>query len=183
MNRYKSLLPAVILVLCCASLAFADDFTSSTGETHALSLTSGTASYSDVNVTKTGDATVSSDSDTGYNSTGSNAAVFAKGGAKLTITGTSSTITSNSLGGHAVFSYGGKSGDGTKITISDTTITTTSGDSSGLMVTGGGIINATNLTVTTSGSSSSAIRSGKGGGTITVTGGTYTATARTLRPS
>ena len=40
------------------------------------------------------------------------------------------------------------------------------------MVTGGGIINAENLTITTSGGSSAAIRSDKGGGTITANKGT-----------
>ena len=42
------------------------------------------------------------------------------------------------------------------------------------MVTGGGVIEASNLTITTSGGSSAAIRSDRGGGTINVTGGTYT---------
>ena len=43
------------------------------------------------------------------------------------------------------------------------------------MATGGGVINAENLTITTAGGSSAAIRSDRGGGTITVSGGTYTA--------
>ena len=42
------------------------------------------------------------------------------------------------------------------------------------MVTGGGTLNATNLTVETQGNSSAAIRSDRGGGTMNVTGGTYT---------
>ena len=42
------------------------------------------------------------------------------------------------------------------------------------MTTGGGITNAKNLTVTTSGQSSAAIRSDRGGGTVNVDGGTYT---------
>ena len=44
------------------------------------------------------------------------------------------------------------------------------------MVTGGGILNATNLTVSTSGISSAAIRSDRGGGTLTVNKGTYKTT-------
>jgi len=42
------------------------------------------------------------------------------------------------------------------------------------MVTGGGTINASNLTVETQGGSSAAIRSDRGGGTIIVNGGSYT---------
>jgi hypothetical protein len=42
------------------------------------------------------------------------------------------------------------------------------------MTTGGGITNAYNLTVTTNGQSSAAIRTDRGGGTVNVDGGTYT---------
>ena len=42
------------------------------------------------------------------------------------------------------------------------------------MTTGGGITKASNLTVETSGQSSAAIRTDRGGGTVTVDGGTYT---------
>ena len=42
------------------------------------------------------------------------------------------------------------------------------------MVTGGGTLNAGNLTVETQGNSSAAIRSDRGGGTLTVDGGSYT---------
>lgn len=39
-------------------------------------------------------------------------------------------------------------------------------NSDGIMTTGGGIMNATNLTINTSGISSAAIRSDRGGGTV-----------------
>lgn len=42
------------------------------------------------------------------------------------------------------------------------------------MTTGGGTMNAENLTIHTTGNSSAAIRSDRGGGTVTVTGGSYT---------
>ncbi|MBQ6973082.1 MAG: hypothetical protein IJP86_12105 [Synergistaceae bacterium] len=156
----------------------ATTYTSTTAGTHALSLTSGSATYSNITVTKTGDATGSSDGTSGYDWTGSNAAVFASGGGTLTIT--SADISSSAVGGNAVFSYGGNlsgsnSGNGTTVAISDSTITTTKNNSGGIMATGGGIINASNLTITTAGGSSAAIRSDRGGGTITVNGGTYTA--------
>ena len=46
------------------------------------------------------------------------------------------------------------------------------------MTTGGGIMNATNLTVLTSGTSSAAIRSDRGGGTVNVDKGTYKTTGK-----
>ena len=125
-------------------------------------------------VTKSGD----SDGGDSCNFYGLNAAVLAKGGANVTIVG--GTITSDASGANGVFSYGGNggqngaAGDGTTVNISDTVITATGDGSGGIMTTGGGITNATNLTVTTSGRSSAAIRTDRGGGTVNVDGGTYT---------
>ena len=126
------------------------------------------------NVTKAGD----SDGGDSCNFYGLNAAVLAKGGTTLTISG--GTITSDASGANGVFSYGGNggqngaAGDGTTVNISDTVITTTGDGSGGIMTTGGGITNASSLTVTTSGRSSAAIRTDRGGGTVNVDGGTYT---------
>ena len=83
-----------------------------------------------------------------------------------------------------MFSYGGSAttqnstSDGTTINISDSTITTSKNNSGGIMTTGGGIMNATNLTINTSGISSAAIRSDRGGGTVTVNKGTYKTTGQ-----
>lgn len=109
---------------------------------------------------------------------GLNAAVLAKGGAAVSITG--GTVESDADGANGVFSYGGNggrngaAGDGTTVNISDTVITTTGNNAGGIMTTGGGITNAANLTVTTGGRSSAAIRTDRGGGTVSVTGGSYT---------
>jgi hypothetical protein len=46
------------------------------------------------------------------------------------------------------------------------------------MTTGGGVMNAENLTITTAGTSSAAIRSDRGGGTVTVNKGTYKTTGK-----
>ena len=79
-----------------------------------------------------------------------------------------------------MFSYGGNgaqngaSGDGTKVIISDSKITTTGDGSGGIMTTGGGITEAYDLDIETSGRSSAAIRTDRGGGTVTVDGGSYT---------
>lgn len=64
--------------------------------------------------------------------------------------------------------------DSGAINITDTIITTSSNNSGGIMVAGGGTLNATNLSVETSGNSSAPIRSDRGGGTLTVEGGSYT---------
>ncbi|MDD6244899.1 MAG: hypothetical protein PUB03_04490 [bacterium] len=100
-----------------------------------------------------------------------------KDGANLTLKNI--TVTTNATGANDVFSYGGSattnnaSSDGTTVNISDSKITTTKDNSGGIMTTGGGIMNATNLTIKTSGTSSAAIRSDGGGGEVNVNKGTY----------
>lgn len=124
------------------------------------------------------------DSDGGDNTSfyGTNSAILAKSGATLNIK--NATITTNANGANGVFSYGGSattsnsSSDGTTVNISDSKITTTKNNSGGIMTTGGGVMNATNLTINTSGVSSAAIRSDRGGGTVTVNKGTYTTTGQ-----
>mgnify|MGYP004662034425 CR=1 FL=1 len=68
--------------------------------------------------------------------------------------------------------------DGTNITISYSKITTKKDNSGGIMTTGGGTLNANNLTINTSGTSSAAIRSDRGGGSVNVTKGTYQTTGK-----
>lgn len=125
-------------------------------------------------VTKTGD----SDGGDNCNFYGQNAAVLVEGGSTTTLTNLN--VTSDAKGANGIFSYGGNGGqnggdgDGTKVIIKDTIITTTGDGSGGTMTTGGGTTNAYNLTVTTNGQSSAAIRTDRGGGTVYVDGGTYT---------
>ena len=126
----------------------------------------------------------SGDSDGGDNTSfyGTNSAIIAKGGAILTIK--NATITTDATGANGVFSYGGSattnnsSSDGTTVNISDSTITTSKDNSGGIMATGGGIMNAENLNINTAGTSSAAIRSDRGGGTVTVDKGTYKTTGK-----
>jgi len=109
---------------------------------------------------------------------GVNAALLVKGGSTTTIMG--GMITSDGTGANGVFSYGGNGGhnggqgDGTTVVIEDTKITTTGDGSGGIMTTGGGVMKAKNLTVNTSGRSSAPIRTDRGGGVVTVEGGSYT---------
>ena len=116
------------------------------------------------------------DSDGGDNCSfyGLNAGILVMGGSSATITG--GTVKTSASGANGVFSYGGNGagGDGTAVTVSDMTITTTGDGSGGIMTTGGGITYANNLTVETSGRSSAAIRTDRGGGTVLVDGGSYT---------
>ena len=155
------------------------EFSSTSSDENAISASGNiTATLSNINVTKTGD------SDGGDNTSfyGTNSAIIAKGGAKLTIK--NATITTDATGANGVFSYGGSattnnsSSDGTTINISNSTITTNKDNSGGIMTTGGGIMNAENLTITTAGTSSAAIRSDRGGGTVIVNKGTYKTTGK-----
>ena len=140
-----------------------DTYENSTDEEHAITADGEEASYSNIAVVKTGEA--SGDEADFY---GANAAIFATNGATLTL----SEITVDTDGTHAngVFSYG----EGTTVNISDSVIETSGNCSGGLMTTGGGTMNASNLLIHTTGNSSAAIRSDRGGGTVNVTGGSYT---------
>ena len=57
--------------------------------------------------------------------------------------------------------------------MTDSTVSTTGDHSGGIHVTGGGELTAWNVDVETQGNSSAAIRSDRGGGTLTVEDGSY----------
>ena len=150
-------------------------FTSTAADENAILVnTADEVTISNSTVDKTGDSDGGDDS----NFYGKNAAVLVEGGSTTTLTNL--TVTSDAKGANGIFSYGGNGGhngsegDGTKVIIKDSIITTTGDGSGGTMTTGGGITNASNLTVTTNGQSSAAIRTDRGGGTVYVDGGTYT---------
>ena len=137
------------------------NYSSTTDLESALLVTAGTSTLNNITINKTGDA---SGDDADFYGTNAGILVY---NATLNIKG--GTIITNGSHANAVFAYS----KGT-INISDATINTTSNNSGGLMATGGGVINANNLTIETKGNSSAPIRSDRGGGTITVNGGTYT---------
>lgn len=132
------------------------------------------SNLSNITVNKTGD------SEGGDNTSfyGINSGIIAKNGANLILKNI--TVTTDAKGANGVFSYGGSattnnsSSDGTTIEISDSKITTQKDNSGGVMATGGGILNVSNVIVDTAGISSTAIRTDRGGATVTVNGGTYT---------
>lgn len=108
-------------------------------------------------------------------STGGDSASFYGVGAAALVTGGTLTIENTEIstdaeGGAGVFACG--SG---VATVKNTVISAKKGTSGGIHVAGGGTLYAENLTVTTEGASSAAIRSDRGGGTMVVNGGSYTA--------
>ena len=121
----------------------------------------------------TTDATVTGET---YESTGDDENALRVTGATVTLDGVTinktAGATSNTENGDF---YGMNAGflatDGATVTI-----TTTKDNSGGIQTTGGGTMNATNLTVNTAGNSSAAIRTDRGGGTVVVDKGTYTST-------
>ena len=150
-------------------------YASTASDENALLITSSEeVTVSNPTITKSGN----SDGGDSCNFYGLNAAVLVKDGADATITG--GTITTDASGANGIFSYGGNGGrngaegDGTTVSIRGTKIVTTGSGSGGIMTTGGGITYAYDLDVTTSGQSSAAIRTDRGGGTVVVDGGTYT---------
>lgn len=122
-----------------------------------------TVSLDNIMVNRTSTDSTGGDSSSFY---GIGSAILATDG---TLNLTNSTITTDAAGGAGVFAYGNG-----VITISDSTITTTQNTSGGIHVAGGGTLHASNLIIETNGESAAAIRSDRGGGTMTVDGGSYT---------
>lgn len=155
-----------------------ENYSSSSSDENALLISNAEITLTDINVTKEGDSN-GGDNTSFY---GTNSGILAKDGANVTID--NATIETNANGANGVFSYGGSAttnntnSDSTTITISNSKITTTKDNSGGIMTTGGGTTIAKNLTINTSGTSSAAIRSDRGGGTVTVDGGTYKTTGK-----
>ena len=192
MNKYKTmkkilaciLASVMIYGLCACSGQSADDsaadasgyltkeditvnetFSNDADGEHAIEVNGESAEYSNIGVTKTGNA--DGDEADFY---GENSAVFTTEKGTLTIT--DSLIETNGTHANAVFSYG----EGTIVNIANSVIETQGDCSGGLMTTGGGTMNAENLTINTSGRSSAAIRSDRGGGTVNVSEGYYKTT-------
>lgn len=153
-------------------------YESSNSDENAILVSSSTTTLKNITVNKTGSSN-GGDSTSFY---GTNSAILAKDKAVLNLDNV--TITTDATGANGVFSYGGSattnnsSSDGTTVNISNSKITTSQDNSGGIMTTGGGVTNAYNLEITTSGTSSAAIRSDRGGGEVNVDGGTYKTTGK-----
>lgn len=154
------------------------EYKSSSSDENTILVSNGTSTISNITVDKTGD------SDGGDNTSfyGTNSAILAKDGSTLNLDNI--TVTTDATGANGVFSYGGSAttnntnSDGTTVNISNSKITTKKDNSGGIMTTGGGVMNATNLEISTSGTSSAAIRTDRGVGTVTVNKGTYKTTGQ-----
>ena len=145
--------------------AISGEILESTGtDENALLVTGGAVSVDGATVTRASDDSTGGDASSFY---GVGAAILATSG---TLTVSNSTITTDANGGAGVFAYGDA-----VVTVSDATISTSKDTSGGVHVAGGGALYASNLTVTTEGASSAAVRSDRGGGTLVVDGGSYTA--------
>ena len=150
---------------------------SSTQYYNVVQVSNGTLNLSGCTFTKTGDGS-SGDNSSFY---GNNSTIYAgaasssnyestTAGSSAKIVITNGTVTSNSQGANAVFAT-----NGATITVDGITITNNKSVSRGLHCTYGGIINASNVDITTNEATSSTIATDRGGGTVTVNGGTATA--------
>lgn len=138
-------------------------YTASDQDTSAVFVTNGgSLTLNNATVTTSGN-TSSTDNSSFY---GLNAAVLANQGSSLTMTG--GAVTTSGTGANGVFS----SGTNSSVTLSGLTINATGDGGHAVMATQGGTMNISNVNMTTSGGSASAIATDRGSGTINVTGGT-----------
>ena len=136
---------------------------------NVVQVTNGNLTLNNCTVSKTGDTNSNDGDATSFY--GINSAVYAKGlDGTSVITMNGGTITTNAKGSNAVFAWRGAT-----INVNGVTIHNYERVSRGLHATYGGIINATNVDITTESETSSTIATDRGGGTVTVTGGTATA--------
>ena len=153
------------------------DYSSSTQYYNVIQCTGGTLTMNGCTITKTGDGS-GGDNSSFY---GNNSSIYcgaasssnyqsttAASGAKIVIN--NCTVTSSAQGANAVIAT-----NGATVEIDGITIVNNSSVSRGLHATYGGIINALNVDITTNEATSSTIATDRGGGTVTVTGGTATA--------
>ncbi len=141
----------------------AKTYYSTISDTGAVEVTSsGAYSLSGSRLWSSG-ATSSTDSSSFY---GLNACALAY---NATLTLTNDSVSTIGLSGNGVYSYGTAT-----VTLNTDTINTTGSGAHGIYAAGGGTLSATDVIAITSGSSSSVIATDRGGGTITVTGGSYT---------
>ena len=147
--------------------ATGETYTSTNSDENAVQITGGTFTMTDCTVEKSSGDTSDSDGSSFY---GINSAVYC-GGSSSVLNISGGTVSTSASGANGIFAY-----DYGTINVSDVTVNTSSNLSRGIHATGGGIINASNLTITTAKTNCSVIATDRGGGTVTVNGGTYTTT-------
>lgn len=144
-----------------------ETLSTSTSDYNVVQVTNGTLTMTNCTLTKTGDTSRTDGDATSFY--GTNSALYV-GSSTGICTMTGGTITTNSKGSNAAFSY-----NGGQLYISGVTIHNYSNVSRGLHATYGGYITASDMNITTEGETSSTIATDRGGGTVSVDGGTATA--------
>ena len=122
----------------------------------------GTLTLDSVTVTTTGKT--SSDENSSFY--GLNAGILATSASSVTMNGGS--ISTTGTGANGAFA----TGEGTVVSLSNVTINATGDGGHGVMATLGGVMNLTDVDMTTAGAHSAPIATDRGGGTINATGGT-----------
>lgn len=144
-----------------------ETLSTSTADYNVVQVTKGTLNLTGCTVNKSGDTNSTDGDATSFY--GINSAVYASGSSAF-INMTGGSVTTTSKGSNAIFAT-----DGATITADGVVIDNSKSVSRGLHCTYGGIINATNVDITTRSETSSTIATDRGGGTVTVTGGKSTA--------
>lgn len=144
-------------------------YSSSTADESAVCMTgtSTVLTLTDPTISTSG-ATSSTDESSFY---GLNAAVLAYNGGTLTLTG--GTVSTSGQGGNGVFSYGTST-----VSLTNASVAVTGANAHAIYAAGGGTLTATDVTASSTGASGSVVATDRGGGTVTVVGGTYTASGQ-----
>lgn len=141
--------------------------TSTKVDENAVQVTGGTLQLVQANIKKISGDSKDSDGSSFY---GTNSAVYVSGSGSI-INMDGGSVTTDAIGSNALFAYNG----GT-LNVSNVSVHNTKSLSRGIHATGGGIINARNLNIVTEGRNSSVVATDRGGGTISVYGGSYICT-------
>lgn len=140
-------------------------YTASATDTSAVWVAnSGVLTLNNPTITTTGNSS-STDNSSFY---GLNAGLLVTAAGSATVNG--GTVTTSGLGANGAFATGA----GSSLTLSNVTINATGDGAHGVMATQGASLTLTNVNMTTAGASSGAIATDRGGGTINATGGTVT---------
>ncbi|MGA2929949.1 MAG: hypothetical protein ABSG43_28970 [Solirubrobacteraceae bacterium] len=134
-----------------------------------LLVTGGTVTVRRSRVTTTG-SSKSSDASSFY---GLDAGVLASGRGRVNLA--AGTVTTSGAGANAVFAYGSSAA----VTVRGTRLTAHGQYAHGAMASGGGRLTLDHVMIHTAGGSSAAVATDRGGGTVTVSGGTMITTGAT----
>ena len=140
-------------------------YTASNADQSGVYITDGgSLTLKNVTVTTSGDT--SSDENSSFY--GLNAGVLSASGSAITMN--DGSISTTGTGANGAFAVG----EGSVVSLSDISINATGDGGHGVMATLGGLMNLTDVDMTTSGAHSAPIATDRGGGTINATGGTLT---------